>query len=137
MSDQNKSGSCLCGQITFSFDADPIGMGQCHCRDCQKVAGGAPGHVVLVPKDSLSVNGETKSITVQAASGNEVARVFCPNCGTHLWFDGGDALPFYPLKVGTLDDPSAYKPGAVLWTSSAQPWHIIPDDAAHFDRDIG
>jgi hypothetical protein len=32
------------------------------------------------------------------------------------------------IKVGSLDDPSGFRPQANIWTKSAQPWHHL--DAA-------
>ena len=32
-------GGCLCGQLRYSTDADPIFTGACHCKNCQKLTG--------------------------------------------------------------------------------------------------
>jgi hypothetical protein len=46
------------------------------------------------------------------------------DCGSPLWSEGA-VLPFYPVKAGSLDDPSILEPAIHLWTSEAQPWHRI------------
>ena len=33
-------GSCRCGKVTYSSDADPVFVGVCHCKSCQKSTGG-------------------------------------------------------------------------------------------------
>ncbi|MGB0921983.1 MAG: GFA family protein [Alphaproteobacteria bacterium] len=137
MSDKTKTGGCLCGAVRYELTQDLLGMGQCHCRDCQIVAGGSPAHVVLVPTGSIKVTGELKEFRTTAANGNTPARKFCPECGTHLFSAPGGESPLEVVKVGTLDDPSNYVSTAVLWTSSAQPWHSIPKGAATFEKDIG
>jgi hypothetical protein len=38
-------GRCLCGAITYSISGEPLGMGQCHCKDCQRASG--TGHMSL------------------------------------------------------------------------------------------
>jgi hypothetical protein len=29
------SGGCLCGQVRYTADAEPMFAGICHCKDCQ------------------------------------------------------------------------------------------------------
>lgn len=137
MSELSKSGGCLCGAVRYQVTQDYLGMGQCHCTDCQKIAGGAPAHVALAPKGSVEVEGALKTFSITAKSGNVVHRKFCPECGTHLFSDPGDASPFDIVKVGSLDDPSGYAPTAVLFTSTAMPWHSIPEGAVTFEENIG
>jgi hypothetical protein len=37
------------------------------------------------------------------------------------------------IKVGSLDDPSAFKVQADIWMKTAQPWHRPHEGAAQFD----
>ena len=55
-------GSCLCGNVTYTCDADPIASANCHCRDCQSSSGAAFSTVAMVPADSIEIRGETLSI---------------------------------------------------------------------------
>ena len=41
------------------------------------------------------------------------------------------------VKVGTLDDPSVYKPKIAIFTVDKQAFHHIPDDLQVFDRRPG
>src|SRR3974390_745785 len=34
-------GGCLCGQIRYSANAEPVLLAVCHCKNCQKQAGTA------------------------------------------------------------------------------------------------
>ena len=33
------TGHCLCGNVTYSADAEPLIQGVCHCTDCQRQTG--------------------------------------------------------------------------------------------------
>ena len=51
MSDRHEGG-CLCGQVRYGFTGDPLLVGVCHCRNCQKQSG-APFSLVVSIADAL------------------------------------------------------------------------------------
>jgi hypothetical protein len=80
---------------------------------------------MLVPTSALTVSGSLSEYTRTATSGNEIARQFCPTCGSHL-FAKTDARPqFRVVRVGNLDDPSSIKPDMNIWASSAPSWACL------------
>lgn len=129
------TGGCACGNVRFKITGPPMGVGVCHCLDCQKSSGGGPNYVALVPKGSFEVtNGEPKTYERKADSGTEVGQVFCADCGTPLWSVPGPMSPFYPVKLGALDDPSELRPQLHLYTDSAQPWHLMHEGLPRFPK---
>jgi len=125
-------GGCFCGAIRYRIAGPLRGARACYCRKCQYMGAGGPNYVALAPKGEVEITkGEPRSHAAKADSGNLVARLFCGDCGTFLWSDS-PAFDVYPVRVGTLDDPSAVAPQASIWTDEAQPWHRIdPDLPAH------
>ncbi len=118
-------GGCQCGAVRYQISGDLMGSGVCHCRQCQYSTGGGPNSVALVPKDGFTVTqGEPRHYARKGSSGGDVVQVFCGECGSPLWSET-TMLPFYPVKAGSLDDPSILEPAIHLWTSEAQPWHRI------------
>src|SRR4051794_28887014 len=53
-------GHCLCGQIAYTSDAEPIMTAVCHCADCQRQTGTTFSLVVAVPRDQLRIHGTPK-----------------------------------------------------------------------------
>jgi hypothetical protein len=45
-------GRCLCRTITYSINGQLLGMGQCHCKDCQRASG--TGHMSLARFKTMS-----------------------------------------------------------------------------------
>jgi len=128
-------GGCACGAVRFKITAPLMGVGICHCRACQYASGGGPNYVALAPRDALVVTkGEPKVYGSQADSGAEIGRAFCAECGTPLWAVPGDAAPFFPVKVGTLDDPSSMQPMVHLYVEAAQPWHLMHQGLPQFPK---
>jgi hypothetical protein len=128
-------GGCACGAVRFKISGDLMGTGVCHCRSCQYATGGPPNYVVLAPKGAFAVTkGEAKVHRSISDLGNEVGRAFCAECGTPLYTLPAAILPFVPVKVGALDDPSIYQPGVHLYMDDAQPWHLTHEGVPQFPK---
>ena len=82
---------------------------------------------MLVKKDSLTVTGPTKQFTRIADSGNEVAGVFCPECGVRIYHALQSAPGVLALKPGTLADTSWFRPSSFIWVKRGQGWVPVPD----------
>lgn len=115
------NGGCHCGAVRYVCLEEPITVVNCHCEDCQQIAGSAFITGVLVPEDSVKVSGELRSYRVEADSGNGITRNFCPICGTRILveFEGGIGVG---VSYTTLDDNSWLEPAIEFYSSKAQPW---------------
>jgi hypothetical protein len=122
---QKISGGCACGAIRYEWDADPLIMMNCHCRDCQKASGSAYAAIVVVPKAAIQIRGEPRYHKVVGQSGKATERGFCPSCGSPLTITSERRPDIFGLQAGSLDDPSAYRPMMDVFTSSAQPWDTM------------
>lgn len=89
------SGHCLCGNLNYTSDAEPILTGLCHCQACQRQSGSAYSVNVAVPKDSLDIQGPTlKIFNAVGGSGRPAQLLFCGNCGSTIATTaGGDSGP--------------------------------------------
>jgi hypothetical protein len=127
-------GRCYCGALRYKADADALFTAQCHCRECQYVSGGAPNLVIGVPEAAFSyITGEPKAFRRPDLS-NPVTREFCGECGTHI-LAKGSALPgTLILKVGTLDDPTAFTPQMAINLIDKQSFHHVPEGVPTFER---
>jgi len=128
-------GGCLCGQVRFTIDAEPLGARVCWCRDCQRIASGSPTVNVLFPESAVHYRGEIATIAMTADSGNRVQRGFCPQCGAQL-YSKTLTQPAPPMRVraGTLDDPEIAPPQAAIWTSSAPSWAVFDPALPKFPK---
>ena len=127
------AGGCMCGNIRYECSAEPIIMGNCHCRDCQRSTGTAYAAAILVPSDAVSISGDVKYYDVTGDSGATNGRGFCPNCGSRL-FSKPPIAKFMGIYAGSLDDPSWFQPGMDFYTASAQPWDYLNPDLPKFAK---
>ena len=114
-------GKCLCGAVTYSFEGEPISVGLCHCKDCQRASGTLFQHVIVLRKTQLNINGELSSYAVQG--GNDVIeRKFCPKCGSGVLMEPHAAPKAVLLKGGTLDNPAHFKPARQVFAADKPDW---------------
>jgi hypothetical protein len=105
----------------------------CHCRDCQHQSGSAYIAAMRVPAAGFRITKGAAKLFVSASdAGNEVTRAFCPECGCPLFIRVSARPDIVGLRVGSLDDPSGFRPDADIFVKSAQPWdHMNPDLPKH------
>ncbi len=121
------TGGCSCGAVRFEIAAEPLRGFQCQCRDCQRDTGSGHASVLVFPRAAMRISGPVSEISRVADSGAQKLKGFCGSCGSPLYnkpVSKPDALGIY---VGTLDDPSNFKPEVVMFTSRGLLWdHLDP-----------
>lgn len=129
-------GGCTCGHVRYSVESKPLIVHCCHCSMCQRQNGSAFAVNALIEADRVRLlQGDIAEITVPSPSGNGQVIARCPKCQVAVWsnylifYKGilGEAIRF--IRVGTLDDPSKMPPDIHIYTSSKQPWLVLPPDA--------
>jgi hypothetical protein len=127
------TGRCYCGELRYASEGAPQFVAQCHCRECQYLSGGGPNYFMLMPVNGFTYTQGTPKQFKRSDLPSPVTREFCGTCGTHIATRTPDGL--LVLKVGTLDDASDYPgPQAAIQMADKQPWHVVPEGVATFDR---
>ena len=127
------TGSCLCGAIRYSIDAEVKELRACHCRNCQKVSGAQGTVNAILPSSAFKItHGKPKRYTAVADSGRTLHRYFCGDCGAGV-FSQREANPeMVVVRAGSFDNPGDMKITANIWTGSARPWaYIDPASLQH------
>lgn len=129
------TGGCLCGAIRFELSTDPLLGIACHCRACQYIAGGSPAVVAAFPRAALTITrGVPRTYWSAADSGANTGRSFCEICGTPLFAENDRNDDFIAIKVGSLDDSSAFRVQMDVWRCAAQSWHKSHEGALQFQK---
>jgi hypothetical protein len=127
-------GGCYCGALRYKVEGDPLFKGQCHCRECQYISGGSVNVTMAMPKAGFSYTKGSPKQFKRSDLDNPVTREFCAECGTHT-VSRPPGMPAVMLKVGTLDDPSAFGgPQMAIYLCDKQSFHEVPEGVATFDR---
>ena len=127
--------SCRCGQLKATASGEPVRVSVCHCLDCQKRTGSAFSAQARWPEEQVKIEGNSKSWTHRADSGNRISHHFCPDCGSTVHyriegkFDGLVAIP-----LGAFDDPYILKPSFSVWEERKHDWlEVSGEDVEHLN----
>tara|TARA_B000000477_G_scaffold537_1_gene535 strand:+ start:30 stop:422 length:393 start_codon:yes stop_codon:yes gene_type:complete len=126
----SKTGSCLCGDVSFTYKSEPGMFLMCHCTDCQKSTGSPVASIIIVPEDDFSINGSTSSYECEA----KVTRSFCKICGSQIYSRIESAPGVVAIKTGVLDEQPNIKPNLVCWTKSKPNWFEINHPEITFEE---
>jgi len=97
------SGGCLCGAVRFAAVPVKTEMGVCHCSMCRRWTGGV--FMAVGCKDMEIENEDALGIYKSSDYGE---RVFCPKCGTSLFWRMSDGS-HSSVSAQAFDDPSVFK----------------------------
>ena len=126
------SGRCLCGKVSYRSEGPPNFQVKCYCTDCRKVS--AAGHAAMMgfASGDVAIEGEVAEYRSKADSGADVARAFCPKCGSGIYARNAATPGMIFLRASTLDDPNAFAPQLVVYASRAPVWDPVSPDLPAF-----
>ena len=125
-------GNCICGDIEFSFDGEPINAIFCYCRECQALTGSDKWFGLWVPIDRFKfTKGTPSSYTRTGDSGKKVIYRFCSTCSSVLCAEV-TAGNFYSVSATSLKNNN-FAPKMSIYASSASSWAIFPTNVPTFD----
>lgn len=123
-------GGCTCGHVRYKMTSDPLIVHCCHCRWCQKQSGASFAVNALIETQRVEVlEGKVDEVKVSSPAGYGQVIVRCPKCRVAVWsnyLSMGEEVRF--IRVGTLDNPDRMPPDVHIYTSTKQPWVVLPPD---------
>jgi hypothetical protein len=112
--------------------AEPVRVSICHCFACQRRTGSPFSYQARFPAESVKINGRSKQFIRHADEDDEIRRSsFCPECGSTVFFTGGDSEDVVAIPVGAFADPSFPPPEISVWEERKHNWVVVPDGADH------
>ncbi len=134
--DWTAEGGCTCAAVRYRMTGRPMIVHCCHCRWCQRETGTAFALNAMIEADRMIlVRGAPETVATPSNSGKGQKIVRCPSCRVALWSHyagAGDVACF--VRVGTLDDPDRLPPDIHIFTSSKQPWVVLPAGVPAFEE---
>ena len=126
-----RTGRCLCGACAYEIEGDPVVVAHCHCLDCQRLSGAGHATGAMFPEAGIRLEGPVATYAFASEAGNEVTRLFCPNCGSPL-FGRNTGMPgFMTVTLGTLDEPDL-TPQVTVFARSRRAWDAMDESLPTF-----
>ena len=125
---QTFTGGCTCRAVRYHLTSAPLFVHCCHCRWCQRETGASFALNAMIEADRVLLDAGSPDVVntpSNSGKGQKISR--CPSCRVALWSNyagAGDAMRF--VRVGTLDNPDVFPPDIHIFTSSKQPWVVLP-----------
>lgn len=134
-------GRCTCGAVRYRLLSSPLFVHCCHCRWCQRETGASFALNAMIEAERVELlQGTVETINTPSNSGKGQKISRCPGCHIALWSNyagAGDSIRF--VRVGTLDEPDRLPPDIHIFTSTKQPWVVLPPGIPavpeYYDRD--
>jgi len=121
-------GGCTCRAVRYRLASKPLFVHCCHCRWCQRETGSSFALNAMIESDRVALlQGELEVVDTPSNSGKGQKISRCSKCRVAVWSNyagAGDAVRF--VRVGTLDQPDRLPPDIHIFTSSRQPWVVLP-----------
>lgn len=121
-------GGCDCRSVRYRLTSAPLFVHCCHCRWCQRESGASFALNAMIEADRVEELGAAPELVhtpSESGAGQMIAR--CPTCKVAVWshYSGSGPLIKF-VRVGTLDHPDLLPPDIHIFTSSKQPWVVLP-----------
>ena len=123
------TGGCLCGDVRYRAEADPVRVVMCHCSICRRVSGAPMLCFVHFPVGAFTW---TSGGPTRYRSSANAERGFCPRCGSTLTMHEPVIADRVQVTLGSLDHPETVRPDDHVWTGEQLPWLRIDDDRPRF-----
>ena len=129
-------GGCTCRAIRYRLASRPLFVNCCHCTWCQRETGSAFAINAMIEADRVELlSGQPEPVATPSNSGKGQKIWRCPTCRVAVWSNyggGGDAVRF--IRVGTLDEPARLPPDVHIFTTTKQPWVVLPEGTPRMDE---
>jgi hypothetical protein len=124
-------GGCLCGAVSWSYDAPLTTMFYCHCSMCRKHHGTMFAVYVAGPLSTFHWRGGTEKIGTWDSS-SHVQRSFCSACGSKVPSVVRSLNQVF-MPAGGLSGELGIRPQMHLFVGSKPSWHLLSDGLPKHD----
>lgn len=120
---ETRTGKCLCGRVNFEADFEATHFHACHCASCRRWGG--PAMSTTTSDLRVAEGAPLKSFD----SSDYGKRIFCSECGTHLFWKMKDGS-MTVVWLGTLDDDSGFEFDTQIFVDSKPSHYAFANETA-------
>jgi len=125
-------GSCLCGQVRYTYNGIVEELSMCHCSQCRKAQGTAV--TANSPLKESDLHFEGKDFIKEYNSSGDKVRAFCSQCGSALYSAKSSVPGIKRIRLGTVDTAFTCQNKYHIHADSIASWHEITDQHPQFKQ---
>jgi hypothetical protein len=114
--------------VRYEVTEPLVSSGYCHCTRCQRRTGTAAAASARVVPGSLRILSGEKLLRAWVPPDDGFSKVFCSECGGHLWSESQEDPDVKSVRLGSFDGDPGIRPSVHTFVAYAAPWEPIPDD---------
>ncbi len=122
-------GGCLCEALRYRAQGEPLDVGYCHCRICQRSTGAPVLVWASFPTDAFAYGCGSPAVYHSSSHGQ---REFCASCGCQVAYRELKQPTSVDINLASFDDPSLLQPRSHIFTQARIPWFDTSDDLPRF-----
>ncbi|MDH5229481.1 MAG: GFA family protein [Gammaproteobacteria bacterium] len=127
-----KQGSCGCGAVQYSFEANKPRIINCHCSMCRAFNGAAFSTYVIIPADSFSFRDEAAHLASYCKE--NATKFFCRECGSPVFNSHAKYQTIRLIHFGSIHDSSDIQPKLNVWCENHLQWSMRLDQLKNFEH---
>ncbi len=124
-------GSCLCGDISYSYGGTITEIAMCHCQQCRKAQGSAFATNMVIDENLFTMH-DDNAILREYESSEDKIRAFCSACGSPLYSYRQSIPGILRLRIGTLDTKIDQRVNYHAFYDSRAEWYEGTDTLKKF-----
>lgn len=126
-------GGCQCGAVRYEVEGTPLVVAHCHCQACQRGSGAGHSTGAMFPDDRFRLTGRVAEFRYESDNGNQVARHFCPVCGSPVYGRNSGTTGYVTVTLGTVDDSSGFDPQVTVFARNRNVWDHVDEGLVTFE----
>jgi hypothetical protein len=131
---RSRTASCSCGQLRIDVRGDPLGVGICHCLECQRRTGSVFATLARFAAP-YRVHGDATEYVRADDQGAKFRFRFCPTCGTTVYHTEEGREDSVGVAVGAFADPDFPAPRVSVYDCRRHAWVKVPEGMRVFGKD--
>ena len=122
-------GGCLCEGLRYRAHGEPLDVGYCHCRICQRSTGAPVLVWASFPTDAFAYDRGSPAVYRSSSHGQ---REFCASCGCQVAYRELEAPTSVDVNLASFDEPALLQPRSHIFTETRISWFDTSDDLPRF-----
>ncbi|XOV87933.1 MAG: GFA family protein [Pseudomonadota bacterium] len=124
-------GSCICGQVQFSWTGTPRFVAECVCESCRRAHGASVVGWLGGPAAQFSLD-QGEPLLKWFQSSPEAERAFCTACGTRIFFRSSKWAGEIHLALACMHEPHDLIATGISFKEELPRWSFL--SANHLGR---